>query len=234
VGAVAHLRPELDRDGAQQGRGDGRAERRHGPLAARPRRRARAAAAGDRGEEDEATAAIAALKQQDDALAERQRELKAQVEGLLPDWVKGFVTPAELARTYPLVLAALALLIAALALLVRHHFVACRDFVYPNDQSRRDPALASCFTLVFRGWRGTLWTLLAVGALTFTWWYFTSLGLAQATRLWGDGFLGPNPIARRWLAPVGWLLWIVPCLAGAGVVAMLVDARTAAKGAQTT
>ena len=174
---------------------------------------------------EEADAAIKKVDADKETLRVSQAELRDHVKELLPAWIRGLVTPAELARTYPIILAVLGGLIAALAVLVRHHFQRCRDESFGLAKTRQDAAFASCWTLVFRGRRGTLWTLSVWLLLLAGWYGFTRVGLNQAESLWNDRFLGEPLCALSWLAISAWALWLAPFLALIGAVLVLIDAK---------
>lgn len=171
------------------------------------------------------TESIAKIETDKKTLRGRQVELRDQVKELLPTWVRGFVTPAELARAYPIVLAALGALIIALAGLVRHHFLRCRDEAYGIEATRTDAALSSCWTLVFRGWWGTVWTLATWMAVSGAWWWLTWDGLSRANLLWSAEFLGEPLGDPRWLDTAWWALRLAPFFAALGVVLVLRDAK---------
>jgi hypothetical protein len=172
-----------------------------------------------------ASDAIVRIQADQGALKEKQAALSDQVEELLPEWVSGFVSPAELARTYPIIMAVLGGLIVALAGLVRHHFRHCRDETYGVGKTRTDAALSSCWTLVFRGRRATLWTLAAWVLGCGAWWWLTRVGLAHAELLWSDPFLGDALGDPSWLELARWSLLLAPLVVLLGVFLVIQDAR---------
>ncbi len=178
-----------------------------------------------------ADAALAAqTKRLEQALADaatRQTQLRSSVAELLPDWIRGLVSPEELVRAYPFALAGLALLVGLAAALARHHFIRCRDALYPDGTARRDPALSSLWTLVFRGCRGTFWTTAAYAVAVALWFACMRLGVSSATDAWNDPFFGDPPFSASWLIVPRLVQWLVPAGAAIGIAAAWRDARAA-------
>lgn len=153
---------------------------------------------------------------------QEQQALAARMKTLTPDWLQSVVTVPRMAGLFPYALLFVALLLAFRLTRIRHHFLAIRDRLDPDDPTASDPALSGLLTLTWRR-GGTWWTLAAVlGAIGVCLWGLqtgiAALAQIESNRLspaWAHGGLG----AVRW---AGWLL---AALAVAAVVRAVRPAR---------
>ncbi len=112
-------------------------------------------------------------RQDFEALEERTQELSDTLDSILPEWIRGMVTPEEMILLHPTVLLCLLALLGLKAHLIRRSFLRVRGKIYPDGAYHRDPALSSLWTITCRGRFGTLRTVVVlIAGSTSLWWIF--------------------------------------------------------------
>jgi hypothetical protein len=168
------------------------------------------------------------------------REIRTEIKGLeettehlgevldtaLPGWIRGLVSPEQMIQLYPPALLLLAGVLTFKTCTTRRHFVSVRDHLYADGAHRRDGALSSTWTLVYRGAIGTCVTAVAfVGCAALLLWLFdrgTDAALTWLANRPDAGWAGTGSWLER-LRPAGWA-WFVG-VASASVLALVLDGR---------
>jgi len=149
-------------------------------------------------------------------------DLNRKMQELLPDWLRGLVSPEEMLQLYPLVLHGLIALIGFKVGLVRHHYLVVREGQRLQGLALHDAAVSSLWTLVYRGVPGTVATgAVYLGGIALLWWLFEhGSGLTAA---WLAGHPSTAWAATKsWLPVVRWLGRVAFAAALVGVAMMLV------------
>lgn len=119
-------------------------------------------------------------------LARQQNELKqteAEMQSLLPDWLRGLFGVPVLLQAYPLVLLVLGGVVMILARSTRNHFRRVRQAKGLDASALEDPATSTLWTLTWRGQAGTRATRIAYVGFYLV---LAALQFAAASVLW-DG-----------------------------------------------
>ena len=143
--------------------------------------------------------------------------IQRKMQELLPDWLRGLVSPEEMLQLYPLVLLGLIALIGFKVGLVRHHYLVVREGQRLQGLALHDAAVSSLWTLVYRGVPGTVATgAVYLGGIALLWWLFEhGSGLTAA-------WLAGHP-STAWAATKSWLpvvRWLGRVAFAAGFVAV--------------
>ncbi len=199
----------------------------------------------DRYQRDFGRVSTAERERLEQSIAERRRllrDLQAEIQALekttehlaevldttLPGWIRGLVTPEQMIQLFPPALVLLVSVLVFKAATARRHFVTVRDHLYPDAAYRRDAALSSTWTLVYRGMTGTMTTAVVfVGCAVLLLWFFdrgTDAALTWLANHPGAGWEDTGPWLQR-LRPVGWILFVGGACASA--LALVLDARAA-------
>ncbi len=138
-------------------------------------------------------------------LARQRQELKqteAEMQSLLPDWLRGLFGVPVLLQTYPLVLLALGGVVAGLALGTRNHFRRVRAAKGLDAKVLEDAAASTLWTLTLRGRWGQWATGAAYGGF-YLMLAALQFGAGRALQS-GLGYLDP----RERLLPVGTVITV--------------------------
>ncbi len=154
-------------------------------------------------------------------IEQEQSTLNAKMQQVLPDWLRGLVSPTEMLQLYPVVLLGLVGIVGVNVGLVRHHFLVVREGLLSQGLSLRDAAVPSVWTLVYHGAWGTAVTAAVYLSGVVLLWGFFERGSAL-TMAWLSG--QPHAawaMATDWLPALRWLGRLLFTAAVAGVAATL-------------
>lgn len=108
-----------------------------------------------------------------DAESDKLKELDKQLQKILPEWLRGFIKIEQVIQLLPAALLFAVTFVIFLGLSLTRHYRIYIDNQKIGSEITRDPGMSSVWTLIFRGFTGTLLTVAAYSLfIVFNWLIF--------------------------------------------------------------